>query len=226
MGNVLILLDTTFAPITTIGEKAGICYGSNIYNLDKNYKRGIEVLKSHHDRCLEFVNVEMILSGYSARVIREWYTHIGGSPTRLQESTRYKDYEDFAYVVPPSIEKNYDAKVQYNFMMNEISCMMKDLQNMGIPKEDVSMLLPLGMKTKIVDKRNLRNLIEMSHQRLCQRAYWEYRQLMNDIIDALKEYSTEWKTLVQDFNIFCPKCDLTGKCIEKKGCGRYEQCKH
>lgn len=52
----------------------------------------------------------MILDGYSARVIREWYTHIGGSPTRLQASTRYIDYEHgFDYVVPPSIEKDEAA---------------------------------------------------------------------------------------------------------------------
>ncbi len=40
-----------------------------------------------------------MLEGYSARVIRKWYTHIGGQPTRLQASTRYIDYEHgFSYV--------------------------------------------------------------------------------------------------------------------------------
>jgi len=52
-------------------------------------------------------------------------------------------------------------------------------------------------ETKIVDKRNLRNLIEMSHQRLCGRAYWEYRQLMHDVSKALAEYSDEWLTIVR-----------------------------
>ena len=58
-----------------------------------------------------------------------------------------------------------------------------------------AMLLPLGMTTKSVDKRNVRNLIEMSHQRLCNRAYWEYRRLMGDICAALREYSEEWPLL-------------------------------
>ena len=49
----------------------------------------------------------MVLQGYSARVAREWYTHIGGMPTRLQASTRYIDYEHgFDYIIPPSVENN------------------------------------------------------------------------------------------------------------------------
>ncbi len=80
------------------------------------------------------------------------------------------------------------------------------------------MLLPLGMTTRIVDRRNARSLVEMSHQRLCSRAYWEYRQLMQDVMDALSEYSEEWKYLVEHF--FVPKCQVTGYCTEKKSCGR------
>lgn len=57
----------------------------------------------------DIVNVEMILDGYSARVIREWYTHIAGGPTRLQSSTRYISYNDFDYVVPKTIRKNEAA---------------------------------------------------------------------------------------------------------------------
>ena len=74
------------------------------------------------------------------------------------------------------------------------------------------------MKTKIVDKRNLRNLIEMTHQRLCSRAYWEYRQMFKDLKNALCNYSPEWKTLVE--MTFKPKCELFGYCTENKGCGR------
>ena len=88
----------------------------------------------------------------------------------------------------------------------------------GIPREDAAMLLPLGMTTRLVDKRNVRNLVEMSHQRLCTRAYWEYRFLMNDICRALSDYSEEWKYLVEHY--FVPKCEVAGDCTEKKSCGR------
>ena len=65
--------------------------------------------------------------------------------------------------------------------------LLSAMENAGVPKEDIAMFYPLGMKTKIVDKRNLRCLVDMSHQRMCTRAYWEYRQLMKDLMDALKD---------------------------------------
>ena len=88
MGKVIVLPETTKDPISLIGRRAGICWGADITNEERNYKRGLDCLESNHGRTLEFVNIETVLDGYSARVIREWYTHIGGSPTRLQASTR------------------------------------------------------------------------------------------------------------------------------------------
>ena len=81
------------------------------------------------------------------------------------------------------------------------------------------MVLPLGMTTVVSCHFNIRTLIEMSHQRLCNRAYWEFRELMKDIMDALSNYSEEWKYLVDTF--FKPKCDVYGYCTEKFGCGKY-----
>ena len=103
MGKITILSGTTLNPISKIGLMAGVCWGSDTSDPDKNYQRGMDCIQSGHGRTLEFVNVEMILDGYSARVIREWYTHIGGAPTRLQASTRYIDYGKFGYVIPPSL---------------------------------------------------------------------------------------------------------------------------
>lgn len=219
MGTVTIIKETTKNPITLMGERAGVCWGANIEDGEKNYKRGLDCLKSGHGRVMEYVDVELILDGYSARVIREWYTHIGGAPTRLQASTRYINYKDFSYVLPPTVARNEEARKIYEDTMAAITKACSELEaNYGVPREDAAMLLPLGMSTKIVDKRNVRNLIEMSHQRLCTRAYWEYRQLMRDIMDALSNYSEEWAYLVEHY--FVPKCEVTGYCTEKKTCGR------
>lgn len=219
MGKVIIQNETTIDPISLIGREAGICWGADITNVEKNYKRGIECLASGHGRTWEYAQAFIILDGYSARVIRELYTHIGGAPTRLQASTRYINYQQgFKYVVPHKVEGNVEANIMYNNAMNELLNVMQKLESLGIPKEDVNMLLPLGMQTKIVLRTNLRNLIDMSHQRLCTRAYWEYRELMNDIMDALQIYSDEWKYLVDHY--FVPKCEELGYCNESKSCGR------
>lgn len=222
MGNVIIQAHTTKNPISLIGEEAGVCWGADITDTEKNYKRGLSCLSSGHGRTFEFPDVYMILDGYSARVIREWYTHIGGSPTRLQASTRYIDYEHgFFYVTPESIEKNEEALKVYDGIMSSISDGLKALVDLGITKEDAAMALPLGMTTKIVCKHNLRNLIDMSHQRMCRRAYWEYREMFYALVYALREYSDEWQYVVDTY--FEPKCLYMGKCTEHNCCGRIFQ---
>ena len=219
MGNIIIQKETTIDPISLIGREAGVCWGADINNEEKNYKRGMDCLAAGHGRTWEYPQVYMVLDGYSARVIRELYTHIAGGPTRLQASTRYINYQKgFPYVTAPMIEQNEEAKAIYDNAMQEITVAMQKLEALNIPREDVAMLLPLGMESKVVLRTNLRNLIDMSHQRLCTRAYWEFRQLMRDLMKALSEYSEEWNYLVD--NYFVPKCEVCGFCSEKKSCGR------
>lgn len=224
MGQVIILPETTENPITLIGKMAGVCYGSNIDDDKKNYKRGLDCIKSMHGRTTEFPDVYMILDGYSARVIREFYTHIGGAPTRLQASTRYIDYEHgFDYITPHSIKNNPDANKIWTLMMENIKSSLEILDTIGIPREDTGMGLPLAMGTKVVVKINCRTLTDMSHQRKCTRAYWEFRELFRDIENSLSEYSEEWEEYVN--NYFMPKCEYLNYCPEKNSCGYYNNIK-
>ena len=225
MGTITILPETTQHPITLIGRRAGVCWGADISDDKKNYKRGMDCILANHGRTLEFVNVEMIIDGYSAKVIREFYTHIGSLPSRLQASTRYIDYskgDGFSYTIPHSIEKNEEALSEWKSFMSGINFEIQNLiNNHNIPVEDATMLLPIAYSTKMVDKRNLRNLVDMSRNRMCSRAYWEYRELFNDICKALSEISDEWKWIVK--NLFKPKCEQLGYCTEKKSCGRKDK---
>lgn len=220
MSEVIILPETTRNPISLIGRRAGICWGADITDEQKNYKRGLECIENNHGRTLEFVNIEAVFDGWSARVIREWYTHIGGAPTRLQASTRYINYsKGFDYVIPSKIQNNTDALNKYNEVMEYIKKNASILESeLDIPREDVANLFPLGMNTKIVDKRNLRNVIDMSHQRMCTRAYWEYRNLFRAYMDGLRKIDDEWIYIVD--NYFMPKCEMLGYCPEKYSCGR------
>lgn len=218
MGRVIIQEYTTKNPISLIGEEAGVCWGADTSDINKNYKRGLDCLNSNHGRALEFPQVYMILDGYSARVIREFYTHIAGGPTRLQASTRYIDYDNFEFVIPPNIDIDPEKRITYENAMWRISEDIKRLEALGASKEDVALLLPLGMETNVVVRTNLRHLIDMSNQRECSRAYWEFRQIMKDMKEELSNYSEEWKEIVDNF--FKPKCELYGFCSEKNSCGR------
>lgn len=219
MGTIMILPTTPFKPITLIGERAGVCWGADTSDDDANYRRGMDCIRAGHGRVMEYVNIEMVLDGYSARVMREWYTHIGGMPTRLQASTRYIDYGDFEYVTPPSVERSGIDVSLYDGAMAKIREIITALVDDGVPREDAAMLLPMGMKTRVVDKRNLRSLVDMSRQRTCQRAFWEYRELFADIVKMLSQYSEEWQWIA--VNLLHPKCEDLGYCPEKHGCGLY-----
>lgn len=205
-------------PISRIGKMAGLCWGANTEDDMKNYKRGLDCLESRHGRTWEFPDVTFIIEGYSARVIRELYTHIGGAPTRLQESTRYVDGATFEFITPKKILNNPEALEVYNNTMQKIREGICILEGLGIHKEDAAMLLPLGMETKVVLKINLRTLISMAQQRLCTRAYWEFRELIKDMGNALAELSVEWGDIVDTY--FVPKCEYEGVCHERYSCGR------
>lgn len=200
-------------PLSHIGENAGICWNSDITDCVKNINRGKSCLKSGHMRTAEYPTIELIIENYSARCIRELYTHIVGT-TRLQESTRYVNCEDFKYYNPCSTE---EQKENYNAVMDIISDNYGKLLDLGVSKEDVANILPLGMSTKIVWKINLRGLIHFMNMRLCLRAYKEIRVLSDEIKQKLSEYSDEWKWICDNF--FIPNCKAIGYCNEEKCCG-------
>ena len=221
MGTVTVQKHTMTNPISLIGEEAGICWGADTTDAAKNYKRGVDCIKSDHGRAMEFPQVFLVLDGWSAKVIREFYTHIGGAPTRLQASTRYIDYsKGFDSVIPPSISGNEEAEETWNEFMATVAPTVEKLKELGVPNEDATNVLPLAYMTKVVVRTNLRNLIDMSRQRLCTRAYWEFRQLMKEIFWQLENYSDEWEDLIYDLKVFKPKCELLGYCPETRGCGK------
>ena len=200
-------------PLAHIGENAGVCWNSDITDVEKNIKRGKSCIQSGHLRTAEYPTVEMIIEGYSARCIRELYTHIIGV-TRLQDSTRYINFEDFAYYNPGSTE---EQKEQIAKTMGDISENYGKLLELGMKKEDCANILPLGMHTKIVWKINLRGLMHFMNMRLCNRALKEIRTLAGEIKSKLSAYSDEWKWICD--NYFVPSCKSIGYCTEEKCCG-------
>ena len=220
MGKVTILDETCKNPYLLIGQCAGIAYDSDITDEAKCVKRGKRCVADGHGRVLEFVDVFMQIEGYSCRVIREFMRHVGDGLTVIQRSTRYVNEGNFEYYTPPAVEKNDMAKELYERTMHFIEVnYQKMIDEYGIKKEDAANLLPLGLNTTLAVKKNARCLMDMSRVRLCNRAYIEYRELMHDIINALKVYSPEWEELAND--IFKAKCEISDYCDESMGCGKY-----
>jgi thymidylate synthase (FAD) len=210
------LLDYTEFPLQHMGKMASICWNTSDLTDDKLKKIGLECLESGHHRVAEFADITIEISEYSARMIRELYTHIIGV-TRLQESTRYVDCSDFNYYIPDSIQNNEMALIEYKGIMHDIQNSYKQLQDLNIPKQDIANILPFGMHTKMVLKINLRALMHMAELRMCNRALKEYRDFMKDLKQVLDKVDDEWDYIIS--NYYLPKCEVMGYCIEKNSCG-------
>ena len=222
MKEIIIQEETMKNPITFIGKQAGIAYGTDITDDQKNYKRGLQCIKDGHGRVLEFADVYMVIKGYSNRVIREFMRHVGDGMTAVQQSTRYVDFsKGFDYVTPHSIKNNKDSHLieVYSKCMKNIKDTIDELMRNNIPKEDAQMLIPLGATTELTIKKNMRNLMDMSRVRMCNRAYWEFRELMEQLKKALSDYSPEWSELCS--LLLFAKCEKLKHCDEKFGCGKY-----
>jgi thymidylate synthase (FAD) len=206
------VLNYTHNPLTVMATCAKECWGSNPKDLVKVAK---EIIESGHGRVSEFADVTVVIDGYSARTIRELYTHIIGT-SRLQASTRYIKYGEFDYFTPPSI-KNKMGTEEYTKIMDTIKEGYQKLQELDIPKEDVANVLPLAMISRVVLKINVRALIHLAEMRLCTRAYHEIRKLVIELLNILSELDDEWKWIVSQCK---PKCDMVGFCTEKFCCGR------
>jgi|SRR5690554_111919 len=221
---------TTFYPLQKIGVRAGVCWGSDTLSVKKNIERAQECIFSNHGRTLEFVDIEFFVSGASARVIRELYTHIGGMPTRLQESTRYVNMSNFGYYTPPKIKNNEECLDIYKSTMETITKAYSALLELGIPREDVANLLPLGMDSKVLVKMNLRSLVNLFNVRLCTRAYIEFREMVKILKKELSQLNDEWKWISD--RLFVPKCEVNNHinskmnyCTESNSCGRHPKLK-
>jgi len=205
------VINYTQNPLSLMGECASYCWDST-----PSPQIGIDCIESNHGRVLEYADVTLQISGYSAKVIREIYTHISGT-SRLQASTRYVKYGEFDYITPESISKNFEAHAIYDNIMFFIQNAYKKLENLGIPKEDTANILPLGMESKIILKINARAILHMVEVRECTRAYWEFRKFVKELKSVVGNLDNEWLKIMSYAKV---KCEVNGFCNEKNSCGK------
>ena len=201
-------------PLTTIGIVASECYNTKLK--DETHARRIaeHCIRSGHGRNLEFADITMTISGYSARMVRELYTHIVGT-SRTQSSTRYIIYDEFEYITPSNLKG--EALEIYQNTMNSIKEGYKKLKDLGIENDITGYILPLGMTSTFNLKINARALEHMANLRMCNRALLEFRQFMKELKQELSKLDEEWKWISD--NLLVPKCTKYGYCDEDYGCG-------
>lgn len=209
------LTRVTYNPIDAVEEAACNCYDSK----PTGGKIMKSCYKSGHHAVLEFADFTFHISGVSRALTHQLVRHRLAS--YAQRSQRYCGENNFDYVIPPSIERNKEAKDTFVALMGYIGMQYDRLQKAGIPNEDARYILPNACETTIEVKMNGRALIHFFNERLCTRAQWEIRQMAMLMKKCVEEYDEQCAEFAK---LFVPKCEIHEGmpfCTEHKSCGRH-----
>lgn len=214
------LTRVTENPVDAIEEAASNCYQSE----PSNGKIMKACYRSGHQSVLEFADFTFHVEGVSRALLAQLTRHRIAS--YAVESQRYCGKNDFEFVVPPSIERNFSAKVKYEKLMEQIRNCYCELQAMGIKNEDARYVLPNACTTTLEVKMNGRSLINFMNLRLCVRAQHEIRELAQLMREEVRKHDEQCEMFAE---FLVPTCESHGKdlafCTESQCCGRHPRLK-
>lgn len=197
------LIQATPNPIETIAQIASICYDSDPKNPLGLVKH---LYRNGHHSVFEHIYFTFRIDGISRACSHQLVRHRHCSFT--QRSQRYCSEDGFGVVEPGTICK-VDEKGGFGNLIEEISRHYEELQAIGIPNEDARYVLPNACETSLYLSCNLRELIHMSNERLCRKAQWEIRELVQQMV-ALVTPELHF--------MLVPKCQ-SGRIICNSPCG-------
>ena len=170
------LIQQTPNPIETIANIASICYDSD----PKDPMKLVQHLYNNgHHSCFEHIYFTFRIDGISRACSHQLVRHRHCSFT--QRSQRYCSEDGFECVLPPSIDDT-EAYWDYNEALTDARQGYANLQGQGVPNEDARYILPNACATSLYLSCNLRELIHVCNERLCSKAQWEIRQLVQEMV--------------------------------------------
>ncbi|MCX6702800.1 MAG: FAD-dependent thymidylate synthase [Candidatus Wolfebacteria bacterium] len=202
---------------------AGDVFLDSAISLAKQEEFVKKIVSSGHQSPLEHVKFTFAIQGVSRALTHQLVRHRIASFS--QQSQRYVKEKDFDYIIPPAIEKNLEAKNEFEKLMVVIQqSYTKLLELLGqdnisgeMANQDARFTLPQAAETKIVVSMNCRELLHFFQHRCCSRAQWEIRQLANKMLEICVE------KLPAVFAEAGAKCEALGYCPEgeKFSCKKY-----
>lgn len=161
-----------------IGSMAGICYGSDTTNIEKNVKRAAKCAQDGHLATLRFAHATFHVSGISRvcshQFVRSKFLDF------LQRSQRYCK-EDVPRFVYPGTDK--DTLISSAYQSSHARYL--ELLAAGVRKEDARFVLPEGTQTELVVTGNLQAWLDFIRLRADKHAQWEIREVAKTINNIL-----------------------------------------
>lgn len=212
------LVAYTIDPLFTCESAACECYDSTP---DADHPTRIlrACIKNGHQSVAEHANFTFKISGISRACLAQLTRHrLSSFSVRSQ---RYCREDGFGYVTPPEIANDTSALEIYNTFMKTAQSVYDYLtRQRNIPNEDARFVLPNACETNLTMTVNLRELIHICNERMCSRAQWEIRKLVNLMASIVIEKFPE----ANDWLV--PKCERDRQhpfCTERECCGLHKK---
>ncbi|MDA8233916.1 MAG: FAD-dependent thymidylate synthase [Clostridia bacterium] len=216
------LINYTPEPEKTVAAAARLCYSPvGATQLMEDFTEGkVEhfldmLMKLGHMSPTEHVTFTFAIEGVSRALSHQLVRHRIASYS--QKSQRYVSEDQFAYVIPPTIEANPQAKAMLVKKMEEIQRVYEEL-SLLVPKEDARYILPNACETKLVATFNCRSLYNFFQHRCCQRAQWEIRELAHKMLAEVKKVAPRLFTRAGAMCVtdrVCPEGSMSCGLLEK-----------
>lgn len=182
-------------------------------------------LRSGHESVLEHAVYTFEVKGVSRALTHQLVRHRIASYS--QQSQRYVDMSEAAYIIPESIDKcltpatpdGCPLNIEYVNAIRKCEEVYRKLVDAGISPEDARYVLPNACTTNIIVTMNARQLRKFFMLRMCSRSQWEIRELASRMLKICKEVSP---TIFENAGA---SCDVLGYCPEQRSCGRCPQLK-
>ncbi len=217
------LLEHTAHPERVVAMAARLCYSASGAEelsekmTDEQVEKLVgKIVAMGHASTMEHVSFTFGIEGISRVLSHQLVRHRIASYS--QQSQRYVAEHDFEYILPPTIEKNPEAKTKFEKLMGDIRSTYDELVAMNIPKEDARYVLANATETKVVVTMNARSLMHFFNLRCCNRAQWEIREMANKMLAEVKKVSP---ILFKNAGASCVE---TGRCPEgAMTCGKFSE---
>jgi thymidylate synthase (FAD) len=171
--------------IETAGRTAYLSHDRQAENTEKKFIKML-LLKGHHS-VFEHAYATFRISGVSRAFTHQFVRHRLCSFT--QQSQRFVNEANFAYVEPEPVKKNPEAHAIFVNLMNEAKKAYLDLQKLGIKNEDARFVLPSATESQLVVTANLREWRHIIELRGNPFAQWEIRYVVLEILRLLKQHT-------------------------------------
>lgn len=199
------LIQATPNPIETIAQIASICYDSDPKNPLGLVKH---LYRNGHHSVFEHIYFTFKIEGISRACSHQLVRHRHCSFT--QRSQRYCSEDGFGFVTPQKVAENFILAHPFAMGVQDTNNLYSVMVRNQVPNEDARYILPNACETSLYLSCNLRELIHMANERLCNRAQWEIRDLVKQMV-ALVAPELHF--------MLVPKCQ-SGRIICNDPCGR------